>query len=64
MRALGFGRSAIWGGATAGLIIGFLWGLFTGNIGNGIKNGVIIGAALGIITELLGFIGDRLKKIS
>jgi len=55
-------RSAIWGGATVGLIIGGLIGLFTGNIFLSIKNGVTIGGTIGIIAEVLGAISDRLNR--
>lgn len=57
-----FHRSAIWGGATGGLIIGGVIGLFTGDIFLGIKNGVIIGGVIGIIAEALGMIGDRIRR--
>lgn len=64
MRALGFGRSAIWGGATLGLIIGFVVGLFTGNISSSIKNGIIVGLVLGIVAEILGTISGRISPKS
>jgi len=55
-------RSAIWGGATGGLVIGGLIGLFTDDIFSGIKNGVTVGGAIGIIAEILGMIGDRIRR--
>lgn len=57
-----FRRSAIWGGATAGLIIGGLFGLFTGDIFSGIKNGVTIGGVIGIVAEILGIVSDRIRQ--
>lgn len=62
-RALGCGgSSAIWGGATFGLLVGAVVGLVTGDIGSGARNGVIAGAVVGIIAELLGALGDWLKR--
>ena len=55
-------RSAIWGGATGGLVIGGLIGLFTGDIFSGIKNGITIGGTFGIIAEILGMISDRMGR--
>ena len=62
MRALGCGPSAIWGGATLGLLIGLIGGAITGDMGVWIRNAVIVGAVIGIIAEVLGAIGDRLQR--
>lgn len=63
MRELEFGgKSAIWGGATLGLIIGFVIGLFTGNIGSSMKNGIIVGLVLGIVAEILGVISNYISR--
>lgn len=55
-------RSAIWGGATGGLVIGGIIGLFTGDIFSGVKNGITVGGIIGIIAEILGMISDRLRQ--
>ncbi len=55
-------RSAIWGGATGGLVIGGIIGLFTGDIFSGIKNGITIGGTIGIIAEILVMISDRIRR--
>lgn len=57
-----FHRSAIWGGVTGGLIIGGIVGLFTGDIFLSIKNGVAVGGTIGIIAEILGMIGNRMRR--
>ncbi len=54
-------RSAIWGGATLGFIIGGVIGLSQGNMSL-LITGAIVGAGLGVIAEILGIIGDKLKK--
>ena len=55
-------RSAIWGGATAGVLIGGLIGLFSGDFFAGIKNGVTVGGGIGVIAEILGMISDRIRQ--
>lgn len=52
-------RSAIWGGATIGLILGGLIGLFAGDIFQGGKTGLTIGGIIGVISEVLGSISNR-----
>lgn len=56
------GRSAVWGGATLGAIIGvvvsiarleFEWAT--------VGHGAVIGSFVGLIAEVLGAIGDRMK---
>jgi tetratricopeptide (TPR) repeat protein len=62
-RALGLGgRSAIWGGATLGVIVGLLAGVFTGSFGFWIPTAVIAGAAIGIVAEVLGAMSDRQRQ--
>lgn len=56
------GRSAIWGGATLGFIVGIVLGLLRGNFVNILITSVVIGAALGILAEILGMLGDRMKQ--
>ena len=56
------GRSAVWGGATWGLIIGAIIGLFTGNLFWGGKVGLTVGGCLGIISEILGKWSDSRIK--
>jgi len=60
-------RSAVWGGFTLGIIIGFILAIFYLFKGNGfgwfiIVKGSIIGTMLGFVAELLGKISDSLKK--
>ena len=47
-------RSTIWGGATWGLIIGVIVGLFIDDIFLGGKTGLTLGGIIGIISEILG----------
>jgi hypothetical protein len=56
------GRSAIWGGGTLGFIIGAIVGIFNHNFGPTLFKGILIGAAAGLVAELLGAIGDKLRK--
>ncbi len=46
-------RSAVWGGATWGLLIGLVWGLVTGDGISLILRGVALGACVGVVSELL-----------
>ena len=55
------GRSAIWGGATLGLVIGLVYGLLKGDLSD-ILRFALIGADLGLLANILGWIGDRLKR--
>lgn len=52
-------RSAVWGGATIGLVIGIIAGIFTGDIFFGGKTGLTIGGLLGFGSEVFGAIGKR-----
>lgn len=55
------GRSAIWGGATIGLIIGVILGIIRGDFSD-ILRAALIGADLGLLANILGMLGDRLKR--
>lgn len=60
-------RNAIWGGLTAGIIIGLIVALFyllKGNIFDWfiLGKGAIVGAILGFIAELLGKISDKIRN--
>lgn len=60
-------RNAVWGGFTLGLIIGFIIAIFLYFQGDGfiwyaIVKGAIAGTILGFIAELLGMVGDLIKK--
>lgn len=55
------GKSAIWGGATIGLIIGIIMGITRGDFSD-ILRAVLIGADIGLFANLLGFVGDRMKS--
>ena len=55
------GQSAIWGGATLGLIIGIVVGLVRDPFWGTLVYGVLIGTALGIVATLMGWLGDYLR---
>lgn len=60
-------RSAVWGGFTAGIIIGIIIALFyllKGNIFDWfiIGKSAIVGTILGFIAELFGMISDFVRK--
>ena len=55
-------RSAIFGGATLGLIVGVVLGLFAESFGRTIIISVLVGAMLGFVAEILGKIGDRMRS--
>ena len=57
-------RSAIWGGATLGLIVAAIIGLFRGDFWPTILYAVLIGVGTGIIASVLGWIGDTLGRRS
>ncbi|KKT29267.1 hypothetical protein A3G55_02795 [Candidatus Giovannonibacteria bacterium RIFCSPLOWO2_12_FULL_44_25] len=56
------GRNALWGGLTAGVIIGFIIALFSGFNWYIVGKGAISGTMVGFVTELLGTLSDYLKK--
>lgn len=60
-------KNAVWGGFTAGLIIGFIIALIYLIKGDGfqlkiIAKGIVIGSLCGIVTEILGLLSDKLKR--
>ena len=56
------GRNAIWGGATIGLILGVIVGIFRSPFFTTLGYGFVIGTFAGIAAELLGRISDYLKR--
>jgi hypothetical protein len=52
-------RSAIWGGATIGLVIGLILGFFVGTYWMTVLYAVGIGAALRVVANILGWLSDR-----
>jgi hypothetical protein len=57
------GRNAVWGGATLGAIIGVVVAIFQpGFEWATVGHGAVIGSFVGLIAELLGAIGDRMKR--
>ena len=60
-------RNAVWGGFTLGIIIGLIVATFLVVKGQGfnwyiIGKGAIVGALIGLGAELLGMVGDKIKK--
>lgn len=55
------GRSAIWGGGTLGLVIGVVLVIFYKD-SSLIFKAILVGVIVGIIAEILGKIGDRVKR--
>jgi hypothetical protein len=56
------GRNAVWGGFTAGIIIGFIIALFSGFNWYIVGKGAILGTIIGFVAELLGMLSDFLKR--
>ena len=56
------GRSAVWGGATLGFVIGAIAGLFTESFWQTVFYGVLIGGALGGASELLARGGNLFRR--
>jgi len=56
------GRSAIWGGATLGLIVGVILGCFVGKFWTTLAYAVLVGAGVGMVAEVLGRVGDALRR--
>jgi hypothetical protein len=54
-------RSVIWGGATLGLCIGVIGGIFDGPFWTWVLDWVLIGVGLGAVAGLLGWASDRLR---
>ena len=53
--------SAVWGGATIGLVVGVIVGAVTGAWGESIGLGIVIGGGSGIAANILGAISDRYR---
>jgi len=56
------GRNALWGGLTAGTIIGFIIALFSGFNWYIVGKGAILGTLIGFAAELLGILSDCLRR--
>lgn len=57
------GKNAVWGGATIGLLVGFVVAVIQpGFDWFTLGQATVIGAFVGLIAEILGSIGDRLKR--
>lgn len=54
------GRSAIWGGAIGGLIIGIILGIIRHDFSDVLRV-ALIGADIGLLTEILALVGNRLN---
>jgi hypothetical protein len=52
-------RSAVWGGATLGLLIGLVVGFFRESYWATVLYAVGIGAGLGVVANLLSLLGRR-----
>jgi hypothetical protein len=52
----------VWGGFTAGIIIGFIIALFSGFKWYIVGRGAILGTMIGFVAELLGMLSDFLKR--
>jgi hypothetical protein len=55
-------RSAIWGGATFGLLIGLIVGFFRDSYWQTVVYAVLIGAALGLAANILSWIGAVISR--
>lgn len=55
-------RNAVWGGLTAGIIIGLIVALFSGFDWFTVGKGAISGTIIGFGAELLGKISDKLRN--
>ena len=61
------GPNAVWGGLTAGIIIGFIIAFIIATKGSDFSfytvcKSAIVGVLVGFVIELLGKIGDKLKR--
>lgn len=57
------GQNAVWGGATIGVVIGLIVALFRPQFDwDTVGHAAVIGAFVGLIAEILGAIGDRMKR--
>jgi ElaB/YqjD/DUF883 family membrane-anchored ribosome-binding protein len=56
------GQNAVWGGATIGAIIGVVIAIFRpGFDWETVGQSAVIGAFIGLLAEILGAIGDRMR---
>lgn len=55
-------RSAVWGGGTAGVVLGAVIGMFRGRVLETIVYGVLIGAFSGWASKLLAALVTRLER--
>jgi len=57
-------RNAVWGGLTAGVLIGLVWSFFReeGFTIIFVAKSAIVGILVGFVFELLGNLGNRLKQ--
>jgi hypothetical protein len=55
-------RSAIWGGATLGLVVGLILGFFVGSYWTTVLYAVLIGAASGLVANLLAWPADIVHR--
>jgi hypothetical protein len=55
-------RSQVWGGATLGLFVGLILGFFVGSYWTTVLYAVLIGAASGVVSNILSWIGGMLHK--
>lgn len=57
------GRNAVWGGATLGAIVGVVVALARSGFDWGtVGQGAVIGSFIGLLAEILGAIGDRMRR--
>lgn len=54
--------SAIWGGATIGLVVGLILGFFVGSYWTTVLYAVLIGAASGVAANLLAWPADIIRR--
>lgn len=57
-------QSAIWGGATLGLIVGLIAGIFREVFWLTVIYGVLIGVGVGILATILGWVSDTVRRRS
>jgi len=56
------GRNGLWGGFTAGVIVGLIIALFSEFNWYIVGKGAVLGTMVGFTAELLGILSDYLKK--
>jgi len=56
------GRNAVWGGDTAGLIVGIVLGFIMGDFPNRLMWAFSVGTFCGVAAELIGKLGDRMRQ--